>query len=126
MNVDRKATRGAAGHLICCKEKIRLKVWQWPDAKREGRWYLKAAEAGYPYAQYNLGLMYFNGDGVTKDWQKGAAWVYKAAEQGLVEAQVEMGLIYELLKDGEKAKEWYSRAAEQGHERAKQSLLRLS
>ena len=36
------------------------------DAKQAVSWYRKAAEQGNATAQYNLGAMYQNGDGVTK------------------------------------------------------------
>ncbi len=43
-----------------------------------------AAERGDIDAQYNLGLMYENGNGVAKDEAKAIKWYRKAAEQGLV------------------------------------------
>jgi len=50
-----------------------------------------AAEQGYAVAQYNLGVMYANGEGVPKDVQKAAKWHRKAAEQGHADAQTHMG-----------------------------------
>ena len=45
--------------------------------------YIKdAANSGHAEAQFNLGLMYFNGDGVTKDDVKAVKWFRKAANQG--------------------------------------------
>jgi TPR repeat protein len=41
------------------------------------------AEAqGYAEAQYNLGNLYANGQGVPKDYAKAIYWLKKAAEQG--------------------------------------------
>jgi len=37
------------------------------DYKEAVKWYLKAAEQGYALAQFNLGNMYYNGDGVLQD-----------------------------------------------------------
>lgn len=42
----------------------------------------RAAEAGIPEAQKQLGLMYDEGDGVEEDDVKAVEWVRKAAEQG--------------------------------------------
>ena len=46
------------------------------------RWYRLAAGQGDAYAQYNLGLMYANGKGVTKDTVTAYAWLSIAAAQG--------------------------------------------
>ena len=38
------------------------------------RWYRKAAEQGAASAQLNLGLMYYNGQGVTQDYVQAHKW----------------------------------------------------
>jgi len=43
---------------------------------------LKKAEQGDAKAQYNLGMMYTKGDGMSKDAAEGVRWFMKAAEQG--------------------------------------------
>jgi uncharacterized protein len=81
-----------------------------------------AAEQGNIKAQYHLGLMYYEGKGVTKDLEKAFHWFKKAAEQGDIKAQYHLGSCYELglgvTKDLEKAFHWFKKAAEQGHARA--------
>ena len=47
----------------------------------------KAAESGYAFNQFDLGLRYANGFGVEKDLAKAAEWLRKAAEQGVEGAQ---------------------------------------
>ena len=47
----------------------------------------KKARRGDATAQYNLGLMYKSGKGLTEDKVEAAKWFRKAAEQGLAEAQ---------------------------------------
>jgi len=42
----------------------------------------KAAEQGYAAAQYNLGVMYEYGRGVSQDYGEALIWYRKAAEQG--------------------------------------------
>ncbi len=44
--------------------------------------YLYAAEQGHAYAQFTVGLMYENGDGVSKDIDEARKWYRKAADQG--------------------------------------------
>ena len=52
------------------------------------------AEAGDPDAQYQLGIMYYRGEGVVQDYREAAAWYRSAAEQGDTEAQLNLGLMY--------------------------------
>ena len=40
------------------------------------------AEQGIADAQYNLGVMYYNGWGVPQDYSAAVSWYRKAAEQG--------------------------------------------
>ncbi|MCX8627214.1 sel1 repeat family protein, partial [Gilliamella sp. B3976] len=46
-------------------------------------------------AQYNLGLMYDEGDGVDVNKEKAIYWYTKAAEQGGREAQNNLGALYQ-------------------------------
>ncbi|QPB43699.1 sel1 repeat family protein [Rodentibacter haemolyticus] len=59
------------------------------------RWAKKLAEQGVAQAQFNLGLMYANGQGVKQDDTQAVYWYQKAAEQGVADAQVNLGLMYE-------------------------------
>lgn len=52
------------------------------------------AEAGDPDAQYQLGIMYYRGEGVMQDYREAADWYQGAAEQGDTEAQLNLGLMY--------------------------------
>jgi TPR repeat protein len=53
-------------------------------------WYHKAAEAGYPEAEFALGRMTAAGRGVVRDEKAGADWYRRAADHGLAEAQVQI------------------------------------
>ena len=44
--------------------------------------FTKLAEEGDSNAQFNLGFMYGNGQGVTRDYAQALKWVTKAAELG--------------------------------------------
>lgn len=46
------------------------------------KWYRKAANQGHSGGQCNLGLMYYNGEGVQEDRDKAISWWKKSAEQG--------------------------------------------
>jgi uncharacterized protein len=50
------------------------------------QWLLKAAGRGEQRAQYVLGTMYFNGDGVARDWVRAYALTVRAAAQGMTQA----------------------------------------
>jgi len=80
------------------------------------------AEHGNAQAQFNLGLMYREGKGVTQDGKEAVAWLSKAAEQGLAEAQENLGLCYAKAqgvdRDWVQADKWFSIAAASGKESA--------
>jgi TonB family protein len=52
------------------------------------------AEQGNANEQFNLGMMYLQGNGVTQDYAEAAKWLRKAAEQGEIWAQCMLGAIY--------------------------------
>ena len=43
-------------------------------------WYQKSAEQGDAEAQYNLGVAYYNGEGVEQSHSKAVYWLRKACE----------------------------------------------
>ena len=88
-------------------------------------WFRKAAEQGWPGAQWALGVQYQGGSPagpieacVPQDLTQAAAWFRKAADEGLPSAQYKLGLSYEtgagVPKDYRLAVFWYRKAAEQG------------
>ncbi|MFZ7230567.1 tetratricopeptide repeat protein [Avibacterium avium] len=80
------------------------------------------AEQGDASAQFNLGLMYANGQGVKQDKAEAAKWYRKAAEQGDVSAQFNLGLIYHIYHYDVEGVKWYRKAAEQGNASAQFNL----
>jgi TPR repeat protein len=52
------------------------------------------AEQGLAAAQFNLGLLYANGQGVQKDDAQARQWYEKAAAQGHADAQVNLGILF--------------------------------
>ncbi len=87
------------------------------------------AEQGHAKAQYNLGQMYRNGQGVPQDYARAAKWFRKAAEQGVAVAQYNLGFMYEhglgVTQDYAKALQWWRKAAAQGHPKAKDYVKAL-
>lgn len=57
------------------------------DAARAARLFTAAAAAGHTPAMVNLGVMYFQGQGVPQDYVLGQMWLTRAASSGLPEAQ---------------------------------------
>jgi len=84
------------------------------------------AEQGYAAAQFNLGLMYDNGQGVAQDYKVAVKWYTLAAQQGDVDAQYNLGLMYAqgqgVAEDYKAAVKWYTLAAEQGLASAQYNL----
>ena len=53
-----------------------------------------AVSQGNAQAQCDLGLKYYQGQGVTQDYAEAVQWFRKAAEQGNAEAQCNLGAMY--------------------------------
>ena len=53
------------------------------------------AEQGLAEAQFNLGLIYDNGLGVTEDNQEAVKWYRMKAEEGIAVAQTNLELMYD-------------------------------
>ena len=67
-----------------------------PADKTEARvWTQRAAEGGVAKAMYNLGAMYYEGDGGAQDHSLAAMWFRKAAERGVKDSQYNLGVLYE-------------------------------
>ena len=84
------------------------------------------AEQGYAEAQYNLGVMYHEGQGVPQNDAEAVKWFRKAAEQGDAKAQTNLGVMYDkgqgVPQNDAEAVNWYRKAAEQGHANAQYNL----
>ena len=91
--------------------------------------YRPLADHGQALAEYILGLMYANGQGVPKDYAEALKWHLKAAEQGEAKAQFSVGLMYFKGLGTEKnlaeAFKWYARAANQGDPIAQYNLAAM-
>jgi hypothetical protein len=90
---------------------------------------LKLADQGDPDAQYGLGVLYHNGEGVPRDDSRAVEWYLRAADQGYVPAQSALGAYYEagrgVPQDFAKSYFWSVLAVAQGDENSKFRLQDL-
>jgi uncharacterized protein len=84
------------------------------------------ATQGVAFAQLNVGIMYYSGQGVPQDYGEAAKWYRLAAEQGNATAQGNLGFMYYsgqgVPQDYGEAAKWYRLAAEQGNATAQSNL----
>jgi len=84
------------------------------------------AGRGDVIAEFNLGAIYQDGDGVQKNLGAAFQWYSKAAVQGYADAQYNLGWMYDAGEgtstDVAQAVGWYRKAAEQGNADAQFSL----
>ena len=108
------------------KQKIEEVRTQSEEEAEESSKYEIEAKQGDTYAQNHLGIMYYNGKEVGKNYVKAAEWFEKAAKQGDANGQRNLGLMYEsgegVPQDYVKAIQWYGKAAEQGLASAQNNL----
>ena len=88
-----------------------------------------AGEQNHPKAQYYLGLLYLNGEGVTLDYNQAYNWFRRSAEQGYVPGIYYVGKCYlegyGVTKDRGSAMDYFQRAANSGNSSAKAELMLL-
>lgn len=92
-------------------------------------WLHHLAEGGHRDQQYYLGLMYYDGRGVSCDRVVAATWFRRAADQWHHEAEYRLGLMYRdgigVPQDLGNAAGWLRRAAACQHARARFVLDRI-
>ena len=92
-------------------------------------WSRKAADQGHSNAQFILGAMYAQGQGVPQSYKESAVWYRKAADQGNANAQFLLGHMYEkgqgVPKSAARALSWYRKAASQGFKEASDRVVEL-
>ncbi|MCY4659089.1 MAG: hypothetical protein OXF93_04645 [Acidobacteria bacterium] len=121
------AERGAALSAEDCFNRGRRSE---QDRRHEdaSRWFRRAAERGHAEAQYHLGLMYLNGQGVRHADDAAAHWLREAADQGHALAQRNLAVLYfngqGVPRDHAATVEWLKRAAVQRCVLAQMDLAR--
>ena len=88
--------------------------------------YKSAAAKNNASAQYNLGVLYDNGQGVVQDYAEAVRWYKLAAAQGYAKAQYDLGLMYQdgqgVAQDYAEAVRWFKLAAAQSDAKAQYNL----
>ena len=89
------------------------------DYKTALQEFLPLAEQGNLVAQYFLGRMYYDGQGVPQDYKQAVKWYTLSAEQGYEYSRILLGLMYYkgqgVPQDYKEAVKWYTLSAEQGN-----------
>lgn len=77
-----------------------------------------SADRGDPSAQYLLGVMYYNGEGVSQDYKESVKWLKLSAAQGNLNAQFNLSNMYRkgegVTANYEESFKWALPSAEQG------------
>jgi len=124
--LEQPASTMSAKELFAVGEKYYYDDKSYTEA---AKWYRMSAEQGYAEAQYELGEMYYAGEGVEKNYSEALKWIRKSADQGNANAQNTMGHMY-YLGDGvtenfSEAVKWYRKSAEQGNKYAQYNLGKM-
>jgi len=85
-----------------------------------------AETTDHAYAQYYLGMMYLNGQGVEQSYEDASTWFRKAAEHGIPQAQYKLATLYfngqGVPRDFEYAYAWYSAGAAHQHQKSLEAI----
>lgn len=96
------------------------------DAEQAFKWYMMAAEQGFPIVQHQVAFKYLHGIGVEQNYNEAAKWWELAANAGLADSQFNLALMkYRGLgidQDLDRARHLFTAAAKQNHGHAQYSL----
>ncbi|MBT5779406.1 MAG: hypothetical protein HOI02_08365 [Rhodospirillaceae bacterium] len=99
------------------------------DSEQALRRLRSAAHRGSAHAQFELGVAYDWGAGVTQNYATAAVWYEKAAAQGVAEAKYNLATLYDeglgAPKDHAVALAWYREAARGGNAMAENNIGNL-
>ncbi|CAK0781996.1 conserved hypothetical protein [Gammaproteobacteria bacterium] len=107
--------RAAAGPL-----EYGVNAFQQGDYAGAFRVWSPLADQGNAIAQYNLGVMYYEGQGVPRDYGSAVKWFLRAANQGNSDAQRSLGVLYYegngVPQDDVRAYMWFDLSAINGNQ----------
>lgn len=75
-----------------------LKAYENQDYSTALKEWRPLAEKGSAAAEFNLGLLYYDGRGVSQDYPEAARWFERSADQGYAKAQYNLGEMYAVGK----------------------------
>ena len=114
----------------CGGEKTALQAFEEGDYQTAYSLFKPRAEAGDSEAQNYLGVLYYLGLGVRRNWTQALRWYEKSAKQGDPKAQLNYGLMfhnaYGTGQDMVEAFSWYYAAYRQGNPTAKRYMESLA
>ncbi len=86
------------------------------NVSKAAQWFLLAAKQDHAVAQFNLAMIYAQGEGLPRDLSQAIHWGRRAAEQGLDAAQDWLGIMYMrgegVPRDPVQALAWFEVAAD--------------
>ena len=82
----------------------------------------EAAELGSIEALFNLGLAYYQGDGVQEDKTKGVQFYEKAAMQGHAESRYNLGCCEGMKGNHDRALRHFLISAKMGHKKSVETI----
>ena len=113
-------TRQAQSGDVAAQSDLAHEYYQQGNHAKAFEWYTKAAHQGFAAAQFYLGVMYEQGQGVRQDDQKAVEWYTKAANQGNAKAQHNLGWMYYngqgVSQNKSTAKRYFGQACDNGYQ----------
>jgi TPR repeat protein len=98
-----------------------LKAYENKDYATALKEWRPLADEGDAAAQFNLGLLYYDGNGVPQDYREAARWFERSAQQGYTKSQLNLGAMYAIgrgvKRDYVQSYVWFSLCAAGGDER---------
>lgn len=92
-----------------------VKAYDQGDYATAAKEWRPIADGGEPAAQFNLGMLYYDGRGVPQDFEEAVKWLRRSADQGYAKAQHNLGALYGVGKgvrrDYVQAYKWLSLCA---------------
>ena len=92
--------------------------------------YMVGGEGGDAVCQYQVGMMYHDGEGVAVDFKQARLWLEKAAAQNHPNAVSQLGVMYSngqgVTPSWRRARELYQRAIELGDSQAVENMQDLT
>ncbi len=99
------------------------------DYKAAYEEWLPLATDGFAKAQFNIGILYYGGEGVSKDFYMAQLWFRKAAAQGHADAQFNLAAMMNFgegpVGSDRQIVELYRKSAEQGYASAQFNLGKI-
>lgn len=86
------------GVALCADFAVGVKAYEAGDYAGAVREWEPLAQAGNAAAQFNLGLLYYDGRGLPQNYSEAAKWFERSANQGYAKAQHNLGAMYGTAK----------------------------